>query len=96
MKNISLIVGARPNFIKAFPLLNLLKQSSKYNVRLINTGQHYDDNMAGIFFKELKINKPDIDLNVGSGTNAEQTAKIMIELEKKFLSERPELVIFLM
>ncbi len=93
MKNISLIVGARPNFIKAFPLLNLLKQSSKYNVRLINTGQHYDDNMAGIFFKELKINKPDIDLNVGSGTHAEQTAKIMIELEKKFLSERPELVI---
>ena len=49
--------------------------------------------MAGIFFKELKINKPDIDLNVGSGTHAEQTAKIMIELEKKFLSERPELVI---
>ena len=54
MKNISLIVGARAKFYKSFSIIKFIKAELKYNVRLINTGQHYDDNMAGIFFKELK------------------------------------------
>ena len=92
MKKIDLIVGARPNFIKAFPVYEVLNNSGKYVVRLINTGQHYDENMANIFFHQLKIKQPDIDLMVGSGTHAEQTAKIMIETEKVFVDNKPDLV----
>ena len=89
---IDLIVGARPNFIKAFPLYDTLKRAKRYNLRLINTGQHYDKNMANIFFHQLKMKKPDINLMVGSGSHAEQTAKIMVETEKVFSDNKPDLV----
>ena len=92
MKKIDLIVGARPNFIKAFPVYEALKNSGDYMVRLINTGQHYDENMADIFFRQLKMKPPDINLMVGSGTHAEQTAKIMVETEKVFMQKKPDLV----
>ena len=92
MKNIDLIVGARPNFIKAFPVYEALHNSGDYMLRLINTGQHYDDNMADIFFRQMQMKQPDIDLMVGSGTHAEQTGKIMIEIEKVFMENRPDLV----
>jgi len=92
MKNIDLIVGARPNFIKAFPVYDALDKVGVFNLRLINTGQHYDDNMADIFFRQLKMKQPDINLKVGSGSHAEQTGKIMMVIEKVFMEKRPDLV----
>ncbi|MHA1915029.1 MAG: non-hydrolyzing UDP-N-acetylglucosamine 2-epimerase [Promethearchaeota archaeon] len=89
---IFIIGGARPNFMKIAPLI---KQFNKHevNFKLIHTGQHYDYNMSKIFFDNLGIQKPDYFLNVGSGSHATQTAKIMMEFERIILGERPVLVI---
>jgi UDP-N-acetylglucosamine 2-epimerase (non-hydrolysing) len=88
---IDLIAGARPNFIKISPIIDELKiaQSKGINIqfRLIHTGQHYDTNMSGHFFKQLNIPLPDINLKVGSGTQAEQTAKIMRGYESLLMKE---------
>jgi len=92
-KKIDLIVGARPNFIKAFPVYDELKNKGEFDLRLINTGQHYDKNMADIFFRQLKMKQPDIDLMIGSGSHAEQTGKIMMATEKVFIENKPDLVI---
>ncbi|MBT6030092.1 MAG: UDP-N-acetylglucosamine 2-epimerase (non-hydrolyzing) [Crocinitomicaceae bacterium] len=91
-KKIDLIVGARPNFIKAFPVYDALEKTGKFQLRLINTGQHYDANMANIFFHQMKMKQPDVDLLIGSGTHAEQTGKIMLAIEKEFLASKPDLV----
>jgi UDP-N-acetylglucosamine 2-epimerase (non-hydrolysing) len=93
MKKIDLVFGARPNFIKAIPVFDALKKSGKFELRIINTGQHYDKNMADIFFQQLQIKQPDFNLMVGSGTHAEQTAKIMVETEKLFIKDKPEMLI---
>jgi UDP-N-acetylglucosamine 2-epimerase (non-hydrolysing) len=89
---IFIIGGARPNFMKISPLI---KQFNEFEIefKLIHTGQHYDYNMSKIFFDNLGIQKPDYFLNVGSGSHASQTAKIMIEFEKVVLNEKPNLVI---
>tara|TARA_Y100000768_G_scaffold333350_1_gene273348 strand:+ start:1198 stop:2295 length:1098 start_codon:yes stop_codon:yes gene_type:complete len=82
---IDLIAGARPNFIKIAPIINAIKKRkflSNLSYRLIHTGQHYDNNMSESFFNQLNIPKPDYNLKSGSGSQAEQTAKIMIEYEK--------------
>ena len=93
-KHIDLIVGARPNFMKAAPLMaELRKYPDRFSPRLIHTGQHYDHNLSQMFFEQLKMPKPDIFLGVGSGTHAEQTAKIMIGLEQEFVKNRPDFVI---
>jgi UDP-N-acetylglucosamine 2-epimerase (non-hydrolysing) len=92
MKNIDLIVGARPNFIKAFPVYEALHNSGDYKLRLINTGQHYDENMSNIFFHQLQMKPPDINLMISSGSHAEQTGKIMIAIEKVFIDNKPDLV----
>jgi len=91
---IDIIAGARPNFIKISPIINQIILSSRKNklsYRLIHTGQHYDKNMSNNFFKELKIPKPHINLNSGSGTQAEQTAKIMIGYENVLLKSKPDI-----
>tara|TARA_B100000315_G_scaffold212798_1_gene210361 strand:+ start:117 stop:1199 length:1083 start_codon:yes stop_codon:yes gene_type:complete len=93
MKRIDLVVGARPNFIKAFPVYRALERTGKFSLRLINTGQHYDDNMAAVFFEQLKMKEPDINLGIGSGKHGEQTARILDEIEREFLSQIPDLVI---
>jgi len=90
--NIFIIGGARPNFMKIGPLIKELERQ-KIGFKLIHTGQHYDYNMSKIFFDNLGISKPDYFLNVGSGSHAFQTAKIMIEFEKVILKEKPKLVI---
>jgi UDP-N-acetylglucosamine 2-epimerase (non-hydrolysing) len=83
------IVGARPNFMKMAPLmLEYRKHPADFEPVLIHTGQHYDDNMSQLFFEQLHLPKPDVYLGVGSGTHAEQTAKVMIEVEK-FLTKSP-------
>lgn len=92
-KKIVIVVGARPNFMKATALLEEFKKHSKFNPILVHTGQHYDDEMSDSFFKELNLPEPDIYLGVGSGTHAEQTGKIMIKVEKVFFKEKPDLVI---
>lgn len=92
---IDLIAGARPNFMKISPLIDAIKkaQSNGKNIsfRLVHTGQHYDRNMSGSFFDELDIPEPDKNLGAGSGTQAEQTAAIMLGYEKLLFEEKPDL-----
>jgi UDP-N-acetylglucosamine 2-epimerase (non-hydrolysing) len=88
------IVGARPNFMKMAPIIRMMNQHpTKIRHLLVHTGQHYDQKMSKAFFDDLGMPKPDIDLGVGSGSHAEQTAKIMIEFEKVCLREKPDLVV---
>ena len=90
MKKIFLVAGARPNFIKIAPLMRELKKHRRnVNTRLVHTGQHYDFSMSEIFFDHLEIPKPDIYLNVGSGSHSVQTAKIMTAFEEEVLKENP-------
>lgn len=98
MITLDLIVGARPNFMKVAPVIRAIEalneESGKIiGYRLIHTGQHYDPKMSGTFFSELGIPNPDYNLNVGSGTQAEQTAGIMIGYEKLLFQEKPDLCI---
>ena len=88
------IVGARPNFMKMNPIIKAMdKHPDIIKYLLIHTGQHYDMKMSKAFFDDLGMPIPDIDLGVGSGSHAEQTAKIMVEFEKVCLKEFPDLVI---
>jgi UDP-N-acetylglucosamine 2-epimerase (non-hydrolysing) len=86
------IVGARPNFIKIAPIINELNKVKKFSHILIHTGQHFDYEMSSLFFKQLKIKQPEIYLGIGSGSQAVQTAKIMIALEKVLIELKPDLV----
>ena len=87
-----MVVGARPNFMKAAPVFKELKKQALFQPVLVHTGQHYDVEMSGSFFKELDLPEPDIYLGVGSGTHAGQTGKIMIAFEKVCFDEHPDLV----
>lgn len=87
------VVGARPNFMKAGPVIAGLRNYPEVRQSVVHTGQHYDINMSDVFFKELGIPAPDINLHVGSGTHAQQTANIMARFESFALEEKPDLVI---
>jgi len=87
------IVGARPNFMKVAPVLNALKERQGVEQTLIHTGQHYDVNMSDVFFQQLGIPAPDVNLAVGSGSHAKQTAEIMTRLEPVLLERKPDLVL---
>ncbi len=86
------VVGARPNFMKAASVYAACANLGMKQI-IIHTGQHYDENMSSIFFRELGIPDPDINLKVGSGSHAEQTAKVMLRFEKIALETRPAWVI---
>lgn len=92
---VDVIAGARPNFMKIAPILRAISerqaQGSRLRYRLVHTGQHYDDKMSGDFFTQLGIPTPDVNLEVGSGTQAEQTAGIMMGYEKLLLAARSDL-----
>jgi len=94
---VTIVAGARPNFIKIAPLtkaIDLYKsQGAAIEYRLIHTGQHYDDAMSQSFFRDLGIPKPHSNLKGGSGSQAEQTASIMVSFEKELFENRPNLVI---
>ena len=87
------VVGARPNFMKAAPVLRALRERSQARQTLIHTGQHYDANMSDIFFTQLQIPPPDVNLEVGSGTHAQQTAQIMGRFEPVLLQYKPDMVV---
>lgn len=82
MKRIACVVGARPNFMKVAPILHAMKKKPELQPLLIHTGQHYDKYLSDVFFDELGIDPPDISLGVGSGTHAQQTAAVMVAIEK--------------
>jgi len=89
--NIMSVVGARPQFIKAAPVSRVLRRT--HEEVLVHTGQHYDDNMSEIFFRELEIPEPDINLGVGSGPHGEQTGVMMAGIEKVALDVKPDWVL---
>ena len=91
MKKIMTIVGARPQFIKLAPLAKLLDPISEHMI--IHTGQHFDDNMSQVFFDQMNIRKPDLNLAVSGGNHGKQTGEILIELEKVIVDKCPDLVI---
>ncbi|MBU0992201.1 MAG: UDP-N-acetylglucosamine 2-epimerase (non-hydrolyzing) [Proteobacteria bacterium] len=90
---IHLIAAARPNFMKIAPLYHALGKEAWAHPVIVHTGQHYDLNMSDVFFRDFGLPEPDIHLNVGSGTHAEQTGKVMIAYEKVIMKEKPDLVI---
>ena len=94
---IDIIAGARPNFMKIAPIIEAItaekKKGKNIDYRLIHTGQHYDKNMSGSFFEELGIPEPDVNLECGGGTQAEQAANIMIEFEKDLMNNPADLVL---
>ncbi len=87
------IVGARPNFMKAAPLLRALAVYPHVQNLLVHTGQHYDENMSDVFFDDLHLPRPDINLGVGSGSHAEQTANVMLRFEPVLLEHKPDGVV---
>jgi UDP-N-acetylglucosamine 2-epimerase (non-hydrolysing) len=92
-KTVHLIAGARPNFMKVAPLYHELRRHGWCRPVLVHTGQHYDPDMSVAFFKDLQLPEPDIHLGVGSGSHAEQTARVMVAYEKVCLEQRPDWVI---
>ncbi len=92
-----LVAGARPNFMKIFPLIweinNREEIKKQVQYKFVHTGQHYDNQLSDIILRDLGLPAPDINLNVGSASNSVQTAKIMIEFEGICLDEKPNLII---
>lgn len=94
MKKVLIIVGARPNFMKAAPICaEMRRRPDEFDVNIVHTGQHYDAAMSGGFFRDLGLPEPDFHLGVGSASHAEQTAKIMLAFEPVVLAEKPGWVV---
>ena len=88
------VAGARPNFMKIAPLMKeLLRRADRFEPILVHTGQHYDQAMSESFFRDLAIPEPDVNLGVGSGTHGEQTAQVLVAIEKILLERRPDVVL---
>ena len=87
------VVGARPNFMKVAPIVAELRRSPEILAPIVHTGQHYDDKLSKVFFEDLGMPPPDVNLNVGSASHAQQTAAIMAAFEPVLLERRPDLVL---
>jgi UDP-N-acetylglucosamine 2-epimerase (non-hydrolysing) len=87
------VVGARPNLMKIAPLVEEMRRYPDIQQTLLHTGQHYDDKMSQIFFDQLGIPRPDVYLGVGSGSHAEQTARVMVEFEQVLLPDKPDVIV---
>lgn len=87
------VVGARPNFMKVSPVYIELATRTKIQQTLVHTGQHYDVNMSDVFFQQLQIPEPDVNLGIGSGSHTAQTSQIMLEIEKVLLDRKPDMVV---
>ncbi|MBQ5779103.1 MAG: UDP-N-acetylglucosamine 2-epimerase (non-hydrolyzing) [Paludibacteraceae bacterium] len=93
INHVTLIAGARPNFVKIAPLIHALQEKQTIKFRLVHTGQHYDKNMSDSFFEDLKIPFPDVNLGCGGGSQAEQTANIMIAFEQDLKENPTDLIV---
>ena len=97
MEHITIIAGARPNFMKVAPIIHEIikkkNQGISIDYSLVHTGQHYDKKMSGNFFEQLNIPEPDENLNAGGGSQAEQTAAIMVRFEKFLKNNSTDLVL---
>jgi UDP-N-acetylglucosamine 2-epimerase (non-hydrolysing) len=91
--SVFLVGGARPNFMKVAPLYRAFRASGLFDVTLVHTGQHYDDRLAGSFFRDLELPDPDIRLNVGSGSHGSQTARVLERFEQELHAHEPDLVV---
>lgn len=87
------VAGARPNFMKVAPLLRAFAADARFDAKLVHTGQHYDEKLSKVFFEELGMPRPDLELAVGSGTHAVQTAEIMKRFESVLEAQQPEAVL---
>ncbi|MGE0144520.1 MAG: non-hydrolyzing UDP-N-acetylglucosamine 2-epimerase [Planctomycetota bacterium] len=87
------VVGARPNFMKVAPIMDAYRRHSNIEPLLVHTGQHYDERMSDLFFRELGMPRPDVNLEVGSGSHAKQTADIMVRFEPVLLEHKPDAVL---
>src|SRR3954467_15554128 len=85
--------GARPNFMKIAPIVEEMRKAPDLKGILVHTGQHYDEGMSDVFFRDLGIPVPDVHLGVGSGTHAEKTARVMVDFEKVCLEQKPDMVV---
>lgn len=94
---LTIIAGARPNFMKIAPVIHAIQEAQSagkdISYRLVHTGQHYDKNMSGTFFEELNIPMPDVNLEAGGGSQAEQTAAIMVAFEKELIANPSDLIV---
>ena len=93
MKKILSVVGARPQFVKAAAVSRVLRATRGLREVLVHTGQHYDRNMSGVFFRELDIPRPDVNLGIGSGAHGEQTGRMLQVLERTIVKEEPDWVL---
>ena len=93
---ITIVAGARPNFVKIAPVIRAIckaeKRGGDLHYRLVHTGQHYDRNLSGLFFEDLQIPEPDVNLGAGGGSQAEQTAAIMVAFERELIEHPADLV----
>lgn len=87
------VVGARPNFMKAAPVIRALANYQELQQALVHTGQHYDFNMSDVFFQELGLPAPDVNLEVGSGSHAQQISQIIARFESVVLEREPDWVV---
>src|SRR5580698_1622950 len=87
------VVGARPNFMKAAPVMRALANRRGVRQTLVHTGQHYDKNLSDVFFSQLSMPEPDVNLEVGSGSHAWQTAEVMARFEPVVLERKPDVVL---
>src|SRR5437879_5679233 len=92
---ILVVAGARPNFVKIAPLMKRLRpaEGAPADVLLVHTGQHYDAAMSGLFFDQLQIARPDVNLEVGPGSHGQQTGEIMLRFEPIVADWKPDLVL---
>lgn len=88
--NIITLVGARPQFVKAAVISRAFSNMNETNEKIIHTGQHYDNNMSDVFFEEMRIPKPDINLGIGGGTHGQNTGRMIEKIEEVLLTEKPD------
>lgn len=94
MPKLDLVVGARPNFMKAAPVVDALRtRVPDWDVQLVHTGQHYDRAMSELLFEQLGMPEPDVNLGVGSGGHSEQLARLLVALDARFASVKPDMIV---
>src|SRR6516162_1695903 len=86
------VLGARPNFVKAAPVIRALAALG-HEHHVVHTGQHYDERMSDVFFVQLGLPEPDVNLGVGSGTQTRQTAEVMVGMEQEFTKNSPSIAV---